>query len=429
MPTCRALAKGTTAQFAFRAAALEALGPDTTRSDSLEQRLFDQFASLATTIQTRMEASAGTNGSFGGSVEVQVQRAVAEVLRSPGSGSVAVMTPGAATGLGGPVLTPEQNLLLQEAKPLVEVALPAIARLQPIVPNQRAESDIELYRAILTIELEWLLRELGRPEGPRPSLVRVLLGGLLGWPADPESADVNQLSLLLLGVLQVPTIAQEEVRVALELLEAGANGVLEAWLRYGRDVPTSVLWRDDIGPTDIPAPARRSLADRLIRAAEIAPGISRSAALAGNALEAIGFSDGERHMYVLELETLVDVDAIDANDRLVRRVVTVSDILDWATTLAAETPRLTSAAGQLGLNLLADQADELFWLIEAIYGDTSFELRDRRFVRNRIVPSELNDAQVQRELVNLARDLDQLAELACATPPPGGTSVRKGTAA
>ena len=56
--------------------------------------------------------------------------------------------------------------------------------------------------------------------------------------------------------------------------------------------------------------------------------------------------------------------------------------------------------GQLGLNLLADQADELFFIIEAI-------LQGERTV---IGLPELFDPQVQIELRSLARDLSELAD-------------------
>lgn len=426
MPTCRALAKGSTSKSRIRAWALDELTPRAAESDSVEQQLLDQFASLATTIQTRLDSSAGSNGSLGGSVEMQVQRALAQVLRSPGSGAVAVMTPGAATGLTGPLLKPAQNALLQEVRQLVDTALPLVGRLQPIVPNQRATSDVELYRAVLTLELESLIREISRQNGPRPSLVRVLLGGLLGWPKDPGSADLTQFRLLLLGVLQVPTVAQEEVGVAVEVLEYSAEHVLDAWAKYATSAPNAVLWAapDDMITSEPVPPARASLAERLTRASEVAPGISRSAALVGNALDAIGFDFGERRRNEFELETLVDADV--TGSKSTKRTVTVYDILDWATTLASDTPRVMSAAGQLGLNLLADQADELFWLIEAMYGGLRYETEDVSITRDRSLPSALTDAQVEREFVALARDLDQLAELACATPQPTVTPEHEG---
>jgi hypothetical protein len=106
----------------------------------------------------------------------------------------------------------------------------------------------------------------------------------------------------------------------------------------------------------------------------------------------------------------------------VRRVLTVHDILDWATTMATTAPETIAAAGQLGLNLVADQADELFWLIEAIYGAPEFEIPDHEPVirPDRDLPAELVDAQVRREFLNLARDLNELADLASATPTPEG---------
>ncbi len=73
----------------------------------------------------------------------------------------------------------------------------------------------------------------------------------------------------------------------------------------------------------------------------------------------------------------------------------VKDLTDWATELA-DGLDLVRQAGQLGINLLADQADELFFIVAAI-------------MENPPLP-ELNDAQVQVELRSLARDLSELAD-------------------
>jgi hypothetical protein len=80
---------------------------------------------------------------------------------------------------------------------------------------------------------------------------------------------------------------------------------------------------------------------------------------------------------------------------------TVKDLLDWASDLSgAAGVDAIRRGGQLGLNLLADQADELFFIIEAI-------LQGKR---NAIGLPELFDPQVQIELRSLARDLKELAD-------------------
>ena len=52
--------------------------------------------------------------------------------------------------------------------------------------------------------------------------------------------------------------------------------------------------------------------------------------------------------------------------------MTVADILDWAQILAGPTSAdQLRQAGALGLNLLCDQADELFWLALAMLDPTA----------------------------------------------------------
>jgi len=80
--------------------------------------------------------------------------------------------------------------------------------------------------------------------------------------------------------------------------------------------------------------------------------------------------------------------------------LTVKDLLDWASDLAGGSGYdLLRRAGQLGLDLLADQADELFWIVATLL----YQPPDQ-------IP-ELRDTQVQIELRSLARDLSALADL------------------
>jgi hypothetical protein len=78
--------------------------------------------------------------------------------------------------------------------------------------------------------------------------------------------------------------------------------------------------------------------------------------------------------------------------------LTVTDVLDWAGDLSSSASYdLVRDAGQLGIDLLADQADELFWIVLAMltFGGIA----------------QIADPQVQAELTNMARDLDTLANL------------------
>lgn len=437
MPTCRAVDKGSTGNYWRRSALREIVPP--VRRRSLEQQVADQFASFATTIQTRLDGNGAMNGSFGGSIEVQVGRALAQVLRTPAAGGAAigaavlpVATPGA---LAGPVLPPRQEVLRQEGRLIVDAVSPLVSRSQPIVPNQQAPSDVELYRASIQYELDALVWEFGRPDGPRVPTVRVLLGALLGW--DPrrrqqhDVGDIEIFTLLLQGGLVVQTRALEEMDAAVGLLITAGGALLAAWEQYAGNEESDQLWGRAQAERrlDLP-PAEPSFAERMRRAAELTEVIAQDVALITGSLDAISFGFAERQTVELELHTWVDADLLGGES--LKRVVTVGDILDWADALATRTAGALETTGQLGLNLLADEADEVFWLIEAMYGplspqdrfaEVSAEAASTDDIEDLYrppsdVPQELSDAQVRRAFLSLARDLDELADLAVAIRAP-----------
>ena len=78
-----------------------------------------RFGSFANTVQTRMDTSAGTNGTLGGTLQAQVERALAQVLRQPGAigsnGAGAMATAAGAAGTA-PALAPQQAALVRETR-------------------------------------------------------------------------------------------------------------------------------------------------------------------------------------------------------------------------------------------------------------------------------------------------------------------------
>jgi hypothetical protein len=167
-----------------------------------------------------------------------------------------------------------------------------------------------------------------------------------------------------------------------------------------------------------------SYAERLIQADLLLPVVGQDASRVAGALDAIGLSQGEQETTFITLQSLVDADLIgsglptppappDPNSVIVMRT-TITDILDWTASMAdAKTLDLLRQAGQLGLNLIADQADELFWLVMAL-----LQPHVPPGAPTGTLPApldqmiELGDAQVQTELFTLARDLNLLANLA-----------------
>src|SRR4051812_2388645 len=85
MPTSRAIDKAATSPTPWRRVSRDALlgGFPAGGQRRANRQLADQFASFATTVQNRLDASVSSSGSLGGSVETQVERAIAQVVRSP----------------------------------------------------------------------------------------------------------------------------------------------------------------------------------------------------------------------------------------------------------------------------------------------------------------------------------------------------------
>jgi hypothetical protein len=474
MPTARAADPGK-AQFRQQwYAALNAQIANAPPANSLAAR----FASFADTVQTRLDTTNGVGPSLTGSLEAQVGRALSQVLRqAPADGATGAAYPGAAplvaqamsvatlAGTGGPpAIAPQQAALLQEATLVKGDLLSVLDRLQPLSAFADP-SDVASVTAILRAEVEMLVEEFARTTlRPRVQLVRVLLGGLLGWQAGlpvipPPVGDVSALlTLLNLGGPLVPTLLVEQQLASQGVLVNDSGQFLSEWLGYQvTQLPPGTNpspWEAGLGargsglggfgglgpspgigsplamgpastqaqfrlaviqPGGTPPPG--SYTERLIQADLLLPVVGQDAARVAGALDAIGLSQGEQETTYLNLPSLVDMDLLLPTPlpaglppppapplpTVILNVNTsVTDVLDWMAGLAdAKTLDLVRQAGQLGLDLIADQVDELFWLVVAML-DPSVVTQ---------LP-ELGDVQVQQELLTLARDLNMLAGLA-----------------
>jgi hypothetical protein len=432
-------------------------------------RLAARFQSFADTVQTRLDTANGTGPPLTGSLEAQVDRALSQVLRqAPAGGAGAAGGQGATqlvsqalsvatllNGSGGPpAIAPRQAALLQEATLIKGDMFSVLDSLQPLstFPDP---SDVAALTAIVRAEVGLLVEEFSRTTlRPRAQRVRVLLGGLLGWdpinhPA-PNLGDVNALiTLLNLGGPLVPTLQLEQQLAGQDVLGTDAQGLLNQWQGFRATVNIPDPWEAGLGsrlpilsglghlgpqpgvgtplalgPASVQAlfrlavigsggaSSQGSYAERLIQADLLLPVIGQDASQVGGALAAIGLSPGEQETIFIDLQSLVDMDILGAGipaplvpppaGSFVPVRTTVTDVLDWSAGMAdATVTDLIRQAGQLGLNLVADQADELFWLVAAmLYPGASAQM------------NELGDAQVQTELLTLARDLNLLANLA-----------------
>jgi hypothetical protein len=184
----------------------------------------------------------------------------------------------------------------------------------------------------------------------------------------------------------------------------------------------------------------QSYAERIIRADLLLPVIAQDATRVEASLTAVGFSAGEQETQFAALWSAVDADLLPGWDGVtaissslpvtpiapgspgwlvllgnlqtatgpattaepIPVWTTVADVLDWAQNLAGPSSSdQLRQAGALGLNLICDQADELFWLTMALLDPTATAQI-----------SALADSEVQLELLSLATDLNLLANLA-----------------
>lgn len=345
-------------------------------------------------------------------------------------------------------LPPPQAVLASEAVIAQNDLLAALDALQPLSVLSDP-GDIAAYKDIIRAEVVALTAEFARADLPRPARVKVLVGALLGWafPADQaqkappvtagtQTGDVAALLFLLnLGRPLVPSSFADQQDALQQVVAGATTRLFELWVQYeysDRANLPPLIWLGvgtrgaGVGgsaavgaPQPVPpGPAPTvtgTYSQRIIIANELLPVLSQDALQVAGALDAIGFGPGPQETTPVNgLLSLVDGDLFPnpKNPKLgqTQPVLaaqsadagpTVKDLLDWASDLSgAAGVDAIRRGGQLGLNLLADQADELFFIIEAI-------LQGKRTA---IGLPELFDPQVQIELRSLARDLKELAD-------------------
>jgi hypothetical protein len=346
-------------------------------------------------------------------------------------------------------LPPPQAVLASEAVIAQNDLLAALDSLQPLSVLSDP-GDIAAYKDIIRAEVVTLTAEFARADLPRPARVKVLVGALLGWafPADQaqnvpppvtagtQTGDVAALLFLLnLGRPLVPSLFADQQDALQQVVAGATTRLFELWVQYeysDRANLPPLIWLGvgtrgaGVGgsaavgaPQPVPTGAAPTVtgtySQRIIIANELLPVLSQDALQVAGALDAIGFGPGPQETTPVNgLRSKVDGDLFKnpkgSTVPQTQQVLaaqsadagpTVKDLLDWASDLSgAAGVDAIRRGGQLGLNLLADQADELFFIIEAI-------LQGKR---NAIGLPELFDPQVQIELRSLARDLKELAD-------------------
>jgi hypothetical protein len=380
--------------------------------------------------------AASTSGAYGG------PSAAGGATLTLAAGTRTASTPGAAQQPAPMSLPPDQRALASEATITQQDLLSSLDAVQPL-SVESSPDDIAVYKNIIRAQVTALVDEFSRPDLPRPPRVRVLLGGLLGFafPADkaaaaPPVTDGTQtgdlaalIYLIKRGRPQVPSAFLDEQSSLRAVLRADGVRLLELWSAYqyrsvgkppdmwlsvgkrprgvGGSAAVGVappLGVKDYVPRNWPD---TSYSQRLINTNLVLPNIGQDAAQVAGALDAVGFGPGPQETVpVGNLASFADMDLVgktmpilQAREPAAGKGPTVKDLLDWAAGLSdAAALDAIGQAGQLGINFLADQADELFFIILAILATANVQ------------PRELRDPQVRLELLSLARDLSELAD-------------------
>lgn len=224
------------------------------------------------------------------------------------------------------------------------------------------------------------------------------------------------------------------------LLPAPAGGGGLNFIPFGPgspQLPQQAPWRLGVISGNGPV-SGQSFAEKIIQADLLLPVIAQDATRVETSLTAVGFSAGEQETQFATFWSAVDADLLPPwgspllgpgpgnlnlpapaawqvvgptphpaaapilNLAPIPVYMTVADILDWAQNVAGPSSSdQLRQAGALGLNLICDQADELFWLTAAMLDPTATAQI-----------SALGDTEVQLELYSLATDLNTLANLA-----------------
>lgn len=313
-------------------------------------------------------------------------------------------------------ITGAQASLYSRARVALDAALPLLDGLYPLDPAADPQ-DTEAIRSIIRSELTELVTELGVEGGPRISRVDDLLDLLLGPLNDRATVTAQdpvggQLAQLLdrfgLGEERVETVAEEEVLTnALILVD------------YVREIDTS--WRQRRGvfdPTSLTSPF---LGTQLVLLSRSLAVTAESVAEVGFTLDSVFLGAAERLAIRLTFPaadaTIGGSNLTDSKNTTVfvagdTPSILLAELLSWVERVASEEgPRLLQDGGKDGAIALTPVLDKLRALVRASLVTTGTG-PNRGLQSPDSVPAGYATARVQRALSELAKYLDDSADLA-----------------
>jgi hypothetical protein len=386
-------------------------------------KLAGTFISLANTVQTRLDEPGAVVGGFGrSSIQTQVERALNQVLGSAsgstgtgygrgvddvfpmGSDGMVATAPvqglvstystnGNSTGptvagfMGDPSIgsiRPEQATLYRQARLVVNDALPVLKALQPR-STDTDPIEVERLRSQVEVEFWGLLEEFGRLDGPRIQRVELYLDAL--------DRDIITFADLIRRDPSPGFTSLEEERqeASLGLVTSHAGSLRSFWNNYlnlvGSDTST-------FGP-DL------TFAERLSRATLLLPAVGETNANLLSAMDAIGFTEQERRLAVIDLATPA---AAPPPPPATPSFTTVGAFTAWLDDFSRRGGGQIEKSGQFGLDFMIEQADVLSTAVG--------NLLIPRQPFDPPLPLAFADDRVRQELEDLLAELDQMADLA-----------------
>jgi hypothetical protein len=323
---------------------------------------------------------------IGGDGQVQFTPAQTAVALYAPAGDLATAQATAA-GLAGQ-LSAEQATLYRHASTISADALRVLAGLQPFVPE--AETDkVEALRALVQAVFSTVVSEFGRVDEPRPDRVERYLSAL-----DEHLARFGETAFLDRRFVAPPSTDDEGMLAGYDLVRSYAATLRQIWNEYRR--PRNRL--------TFPL-----FSQRLQRASVMLPVLAEGNANFMSAMDSVGYTTAERRSQAARF-----IELLPPGRRGGSAVpdITVGDLTDEVDSLAtSDGPAYLADGGQYGLELLADQADRIFFniapvLIRVRAGATSAPTYQP------IVAQVLMHERVSWALDDLFHQLDALADLA-----------------
>jgi hypothetical protein len=312
-------------------------------------------------------------------------------------------------------ITGAQASLYSRARVALDAALPLLDGLRPLDPAAD-EQDTEAIRSIIRSELVDLVTELGVEGGPRISRVDDLLDLLLGPAVARAGATATtpaegQLGELLrrfgLDADRVETVDEEEVLTnALILVD------------YVREIDTS--WQQRRGIFDPTSTQTPFLGTQLVLLSRSLAVTAESVTEVGFTLDSVFLGAAERLAIRLTFTDIDQPEGLPLKDSKGNTItvpgntpsILLEELLRWVERVASEEgPRLLQDGGKDGASALTPVLDRLRMLVRGSLVTTGTG-PSKGLQSPESVPAGYATARVQRALSELAKYLDDAADLA-----------------